>query len=221
MLQEIQKIERNIKDRREIDVPLMNWWLYLLVNGLTGGIYGIVKRNTRVREFAIRKYDYYQNVITYTEKLAQEINRYDEVRNELNDLKTDVDAAFRKNMQLRKCTTMNGLMLTIVTVGIFLYVWFFRLNKFWYDAQKIEQDFDDKLSQIWLKLGLIKYPLNFSLDASKNRNFWMQLLLSIVTVGVWILIWDYKIHTDPDNLYKEFHAIEDSVLQTVRQGISK
>jgi hypothetical protein len=29
-------------------------------------------------------------------------------------------------------------------------------------------------------------------------------------------VWDYKVHTDPDNLYGEIHSVEDTVLQTVR-----
>jgi hypothetical protein len=42
------------------------------------------------------------------------------------------------------------------------------------------------------------------------------LILSIVTFGIWSLVWEYKIQTDPDNLYNEFHSVEDTVLQTVR-----
>ena len=91
------------------------------------------------------------------------------------------------------------------------------MNKIWYDLQKVELDFDDKLSQIWSKLGLIKYPISFNLDSSKKRSYPLYLILSIVTLGIWGLVWDYKIHTDPENLYKEFHLIEDTILQTVRQ----
>ena len=44
------------------------------------------------------------------------------------------------------------------------------------------------------------------------------LILSIVTFGIWALVWDYKIHTDPENLYGDFHGIEDTVLQVVRSA---
>ena len=107
----------------------------------------------------------------------------------------------------------------IVTLGIWAFVWLYKMNKIWYDLQKIEQDFDDKISQIWSKLGLIKYPLSFNLDSSKNRSYALYLILSIITFGIWSLVWDFKIHTDPDNLYKEFHSIEDTVLQIVRQSV--
>ena len=76
MIQAVQKIERSIKARREVDVPFMNWWLYtLIVNPVTLGIYGIVmffKRTGRVDKFIVRKEDYYQNVLDYTEKYSQE-----------------------------------------------------------------------------------------------------------------------------------------------------
>ena len=37
-----------------------------------------------------------------------------------------------------------------------------------------------------------------------------------MTVGIWGLVWDYKIHTDPDKLFSEYHSIEDTILQIVR-----
>jgi len=90
------------------------------------------------------------------------------------------------------------------------------MSSSWWNAQVLEQDFDDKLSQVWTRLGLLKYPLNFNEDQSKRRSFGLYLVLTFITFGIWGLIWDYKIHTDPDNLFNDFHAIEDSVLQTVR-----
>jgi hypothetical protein len=69
---------------------------------------------------------------------------------------------------------------------------------------------------MWGKLGIVKYPINYQIDQSKKRDFALYLILSIVTVGIWGLVWDYKIQTDPDNLFGEYHSIEDTVLQTVR-----
>src|SRR5437773_1069635 len=111
-----------------------------------------------------------------------------------------------------------SLVLAIVTLGIWGLVWLYKIDKVWNDLQKIEQHFDDKISQMWIKMGLTRYPITFEVDASKNRSYFLYLILSVVTCGIWALVWDYKIHTDPDNLYKEFHVVEDTVLQTVRQA---
>ena len=177
-----------------MDVPLINWWLYtLIVAPVTFGIYSIVvffKRTGRVDKFIVRKRDYYRALLDYTGKYTQENNTYDLIHHDLADL--------------------------MVTMGLWGFIWLYKMNRVWYDLQKIEQDFDDKLSQIWIKAGLIKYPLTFNLDCSKNRSYILYFILSIVTFGIWGLVWDYKIHTDPDNIYKEFHSVEDTVLQTVR-----
>ncbi len=219
MIQAVQKIERSIKERRETDIPLMNWWLYtLIVNPITCGIYGVVmffKRTNRVDKFIARKKNYYQSLLEFNEKYSQEKNRYNEIRNELNDLKDSTNAYVSTKMKQIKAGT--SFLLILVTLGIWAFVWLYRMNKVWNDLQKVEQEFDDRISQIWIKIGLIKYPLSFHVDPSKNRSYALYLILTFVTFGIWGLVWDYKIHTDPDNLYKEFHLIEDTVLQTVRQ----
>jgi len=220
MIQTIQKLERSIKERRDVDIPFMNWWLFiLLVNPLTIGIYGFVmffKRTGRVDNFIDRKNRYYQNLIDYTEKYAVEQSKYDDIKNDLDDLSSSVDDTFSK--EIKPIKAWFSFFLMIVTLGIWAFVWLYKINKVWYLLQKAEQDFDDGLSQIWEKLGLIKYPLDFNLDISKNRSFALYLFLSVVTLGIWMLVWDFKIHTDPENLYKEFHSIEDTVLQIVRQN---
>lgn len=220
MMQSVQKIERNIKERIEVDVPLINWWLnILIVTPVTLGIYSIIlffKKTSRVDKFIIRKKEYYQNVIEYTERFAQEKGTYDDTRNEIEDLKFLMTNAF--NSKIKEIKGGISFLLTIVTFGIWAFIWMYKMNKVWDDLQKLEQEFDDKVSQIWLKLELTKYPINFNINSSKKRSFVLYLILSTVTFGIWGLVWDYKIHTDPDNLYKEFHQVEDTILNTVRNN---
>ncbi len=106
----------------------------------------------------------------------------------------------------------------MLTLGIWNFVWLYKMNRIWYDLQTVEENFDRAISQIWIRLGLTKYPLNFAVDPSKKRSYPLYLLLSVVTAGIWAFVWDYKIHTDPDSLYKEFHSVEDMVLQVVRHS---
>lgn len=114
---------------------------------------------------------------------------------------------------------LNGVLsfiLGIVTLGIYMLFFLYKINKVWNDIQNFETEFYDRLSQIWKKLEILKYPISFNRDASKNRGYAMYLILTIVTCGIFGLVWDYEIHTDPDNLYKEFHSAEDTILQAVR-----
>lgn len=218
MVQSVTLLDRAIKQRRDTDTILMNWWLYFfLVSWVTFGIYSIVlffKRINRVDGFSERKRAYYTALLEWSERYARQQGKEDSVHHDLADLRSEVDAAYRRDMRPIKAGL--SFLLTVVTLGIYgLYV-LYRLNRYWWDAQVLEQDFDDKLSQVWTRLDLMRYPVSFDVDQSKRRGYALYLILSIVTFGVWSLVWDYKIQTDPENLYGSFHSVEDIVLQTVR-----
>ena len=76
MTQEVLQIERSIKERREWDVKLTNYWLTMLILApITLGIYPLVlffKQVIRVDKFIQRKRKYYSEVINYTEKYLKE-----------------------------------------------------------------------------------------------------------------------------------------------------
>jgi hypothetical protein len=217
-VQTVVTIERAVKDRRDVDVPLTNWWLAsLVIEPVTLGIYYIVlyfKRIGRIDKFIARKQRYYDAVISFTERYAATKDSVDQVRHELDDTKSLVVHAF--SGRVRPIKAGLSFLLSLITLGIYSFFVWFRMNRAWDDLQKLEQEFDDKLSQIWLTLGLVKYPIKFEIDTSKKRSYGLYLFLSIITLGIWGLVWDYKVHTDPDNLYKEFHGVEDTVLQTIR-----
>lgn len=218
MVQSVTVLDRAIKQRRDTDTVLMNWWLYFfLVSWVTFGIYSLVlffKRITRIDGFSERKRGYYTALLQWSERYAQEQGKEDSVHHDLADLRNEVDVAYRGDMRPIKAGL--SFLLTLVTLGIYgLYV-LYRLNRYWWDAQVLEQDFDDKLSQVWTRLGLMRYPMSFNVDQSKRRGYALYLILSIITFGIWALVWDYKIQTDPENLYGSFHSVEDIVLQTVR-----
>jgi hypothetical protein len=218
MVHTVTTIDRAIKERRDVDTELVNWWLYiLLLSWITFGIYGIVlffKRINRIDGFSRRKSVYYEGVIEWTQRYARQQGKEDAVHHQLDDLRGEVRHAHRND--LKPINAGISFLLCLVTIGFYGLWVLYRQNKYWWDAQVLEQDFDDKLSQAWTTLGIVRYPVNFSIDQSKRRSYWLYLGLSVVTIGIWGLVWDYKIQTDPDNLYRELHGIEDTVLQTIR-----
>jgi uncharacterized protein DUF4234 len=218
LMQAVTMIDRGVKERRDTDTILMNYWLYFfLVSWVTFGIYTIVlffKRINRIDGFSSRKGVYYNAVIDWTERYARQQGKEDAVHHLLGDMRSEVQAAYGGDM--RRIGAGVSFLLTLVTLGIYgLYV-LYRMNRYWWDAQVLEQDFDDKLSQAWSTLGLMRYPISFTLDQGKRRSYALYLILSIVTFGIWAIVWDYKIQTDPENLFREFHSIEDTVVQAVR-----
>jgi hypothetical protein len=218
MAQTVTQIDRSIKERRYSDTVLVNFWLYFfLLSWITFGIYGIVlffQRINRIDRFSSRKQRYYEGLITWTERFAQQHKQENEVHDNLTDMRSDVVAAYRGD--LRQMRAGLSFLLTIVTIGIYGFYVLYRLNRYWWDAQVVEQEFDDRLSLSWTKLGLMRYPIGFTLDQEKRRSYPLYLILSIITVGIWAIVWDYKLQTDPENLYGEFHTNEDTALQVVR-----
>lgn len=218
MVQTVTLLDRAIKQRRDTDTTLINYWLYFfLVSWITFGIYGLVlffKRINRIDRFGERKHAYYRALCEWTERYAAQQGKQDEVHHELVDLREQIDRAYRS--ELRPIKAGLSFLLTILTVGLFGFYVLYRMNRYWWDAQVLEQDIDDKLSQLWLRLDLMRYPISFTIDQGKRRSYPLYLVLSILTLGIWGVVWDYKVHTDPENLFESYHAIEDTVLQTVR-----
>jgi hypothetical protein len=218
IIQSVTKIDRAIKARTESDTVLINYWLYLfLVSWVTLGIYSIIlyfKRIGRIDRFSERRRAYYDAAIEWTELYAQQQGKEADVHYVLSDMRGEIDAAYTR--KLRPINALKSFLLAIITFGIYQFWVLHRLNQYWWDAQLVEQEFDDKLSQAWTKLSLTRYPISFVVNPSKRREYWLYLLLSIVTFGIWYIVWDYKIHTDPDNLFNGFHTTEDTVLQVIR-----
>jgi hypothetical protein len=218
LVDSVTRLDLAIKQRRETDETLINWWLYvLLVSWITLGFYGLYlffKRINRIDGFSRRKHAYYDALLEWTRRQAAGHERAADIDAELQDLSVAVTFAY--DHELRPIRAGRSFLLTLVTLGIYGFVVLYRENRYWWDAQVVEQDFDDRLSQLWTRLGIIRYPITYAVDRSKRRSFPLYLILSFVTFGIWGYVWDYKIHTDPDRLLGELHAVEDSVLQTVR-----
>ena len=210
MTQEVLQIERSIKERKEWDVKLTNFWLTMLIlNPITLGIYPLVllfKQIIRVDKFIQRKRKYYSEVINYTEKYLKENNYFDEYQHKFNELKNSYNDIF-----LRECKELNillAILLSFVTLGIYGIYFNYRLNRIWDDLQKFEEEFYDKLNSIWIKVNIIKYPINFRYDSSKKRSFIVNILLTVVSFGLWSIFWSYKLWTDPDNLIASFTLLK-------------
>ena len=170
MIQDYQKIERSIRNRRDTDTALVSYWVYLfLLSWITFGIYNFIliyKRLNRVDGFINRKKDYYEGVLGYSEGYAKKIGKEEIFHHELQDLRNLYKDTFGNT--IKQLNPVLSLLLSIITFGIWYFVILYKLNKVWNDLQRFEQDFDEKLSILWTKLGLIKFPFSFKLNQSKK-----------------------------------------------------
>ena len=218
MNEAVPRVERFVRERRETNAPFVSWPLYFfLLSWITLGIYGIIlfyKRVKRADDFAKRKQGYYEALIAYARQRSQETGTADTLMPQISDVESETKAAFTS--QFRPMNPGLSLLLAFLTLGLWgLYV-IYRLDKFWVNIQNFEQDFDEKLSQILVKDGVLKHPITYSPDRSVERSFGLYLFLTVITFGIWGIVWDYKIHTDPERLFREFDTAEDSVLNAIR-----
>ncbi|MEO5918991.1 MAG: hypothetical protein ABIQ17_05465 [Candidatus Limnocylindrales bacterium] len=217
-VQSVARLEQSIRDRSSTDRKFINWWVYwLLLSWITLGIAGLVyfyRRMSRIDAFSRRKAAYYDALVEYTERRAERAGSAAAIRPMTDQLRADLQAAGRSS--LKPINAGLHLLLTFITLGLWAIVVYYMVNRAWDDRQRFEAEFDDRLSQAWLQLGLLRHPIAFRIDEGKHRNFALWLILSILTLGIGFIVWDYRLHSDPDRLYPEFHTVEDSFLQIAR-----
>ncbi|MEU3736626.1 MULTISPECIES: DUF4234 domain-containing protein [unclassified Streptomyces] len=217
-LQAVQQVDRYVHERRSTDQIFVGWGIYFfLLSWVTLGVYGVVlfyRRLNRADLFRGRRVHYYNAVIDASKQYAEEHGQYDASHDELDDLQRFVKGRFEDEHKPIKAGL--SVFLSFITLGIYGCIAVYRLMRFWWQIQLTEQDFDDKLSVAWTKLGIVRYPLTFEPVQTLNRSFGMHFLLSFVTLGIYGIVWDYRLHTDPEKLYPEVHSTEDAVLNALR-----
>ncbi|MEV7194916.1 DUF4234 domain-containing protein [Streptomyces sp. NPDC093510] len=217
-IQAVQQVDRYVHERRSTDQIFVGWGIYFfLLSWVTLGIYGVVlfyRRLNRADLFRGRRMHYYNAVIDASKQYAEEHGQYGPSQDELDDLQRFVKERFEDEHKPIKAGL--SLFLSFITLGIYGYIAVYRSMRFWWQIQLTEQDFDDKLSVAWVKLGIVRYPLTFKPVQILNRSFGMHFLLSFVTFGIYGIVWDYRLHTDPEKLYPEVHSTEDAVLNALR-----
>jgi len=219
-IQAAQQVERYVRERRDTDQKLVGWGLYFfLLSWVTLGIYPIIifyQRINRADLFRNRKENYYRAVLDFTRQHAEATGTYDALHDQIDDLDAHVKGRF--TIEHKPINAGLSLVLSVVTLGIYGLFATYRLMRFWWEVQVTEQDFDEKLSQIWTKQGVVKYAITFQPVQELRRSFGLHLGLSVVTLGIYGIIWDYRLHTDPEKVYPEFHSIEDTVLNGARNA---
>lgn len=217
-IQAVQQVDRYVHERRVTDQKLVDWGVYFfLLTWVTLGIYAVVtlyRRLNRTDMFRDRRLHYLDAVIAATRQYADRTGDEDAVENELDDLHRYVRERFED--EHRPIRAGLAVFLSFVTLGVYGFVADYRMMRFWWEIQLTEVDFTDRLSQVWLRLGIVRYPLAFEPVLALRRGFGLHLLLLFVTLGIYGVVWDYQLHTDPEKLYPEVHSTEDMVLSALR-----
>jgi len=215
----VPMLERYVRERRDTDRPLINWLLYLLLTGLTCGIYGFVilyRRFDRVDLFSARRQGYYTAVLGFTAEYAEQTSQVDSVHHDLDDMRSYLKDRFTVVHSPVKAG--QAVVLSVVTLGIYALVTYYRVMRYWWEIQVTEQDLCERLARTWTTLGITRYPVVFEPTQVVRRSFWTEFFLTLGTFGIYGFVWDYHLHTDPDRVYPEFHTVEDQVLTIARNA---
>ena len=193
-------------------------------------------QTNRVNTFIERKTEWYKTVVDFTNKYS------DDSRNlkKLNDLINPETF----NVSIRSINLQNSLvslsvyclstfalinsientemliLVLIIAVGLSLVcivIYEYPINAIWNKIQIFENEFDNTLSKVWKENGWIEKPIEFYIDFSKDRNFFLWIFYSIISLGIVLIVWRYKVYTDPDFMYYRFHEKEDKILEVIEK----
>ena len=115
------------------------------------------------------------------------------------------------------------LVVAIITsiYGIYaFYLYASQMSKAWDDIQAIESEMYSFISNVLIKENIIKEPLEYK-PYYYNIKSKAYFLINLLTLGIWGLVWDYKVHIMPERLYKNLHNAEDEVLKALKQFENK
>ena len=192
----------------------------------------IYLQTNRVNAFIKRKTEFYTNVVEFTKQHSKD----SEHLQNLNTLIDSTNSKFAINpIKLKFTLALLGanailglvtedqvelvlLALIMVVLGVIkIAIYEYPMNAIWNKIQTFENKFDRALSKVWQDNGWIEESIEFCIDPSKKRNFFLYMFRSAITLGVMFCIWSYRIYTDPDNMYKQFHDIENKMLEVIKK----
>ncbi len=101
-----------------------------------------------------------------------------------------------------------------------LAIYSMPINYLWNKLQKRESRFCELINNIWIEEGWMTEKIEFFVDPRKQRSMREWIFLSVITLGIVGIVWDYKIHTDPDNMYPRFYKAEDDMLEIIKKQSS-
>ena len=189
----------------------------------------IAKRIKRLNFFITRKKEWYQTIASMVKEQNTDIKIANKLTNLINQKFIPI-----KLISLRYFLGIHGIILSllmsiieknvVVVFGSFFVIWIVKLfvyqlslNNSWNRLQCFESEFDSTLSEIWKEDHKIEDSFSYITDPRKKRNYFVWLFCSYISLGIVGIIWDYKMHTDPDNMYKQFHEKEDKILEVIEK----
>jgi len=206
MNQYLLMIEANVASREEKDKRL-NFWLALFLGIITCGLYSIyvlyclIRRNEQHLDRSYKLFEDTRNLL----KEGADAKGFP-----VKDEVVRIEIAIRDRIEKKEAVLWIVLTLFVPFAG--LYVYYF-LNKDLRLHEKQEKAFFDALNQAF---GKLQKPLVVYEPKTPDRNFWLYLVLTLVTCGLFGLYWYYVLIEDGNRHFDEHARAEDVLLANLK-----
>ena len=127
----------------------------------------------------------------------------------------DYDLQTSRNRETEKSAVLWVILLIVPIVEIFayFYIFYFLTN----DFQEHEANENLVLSKMSRVLGSMGVPFSFSRDEGgiHYSSFWIYFLLTIVTLGIFAIYWEYLLISGPNKHFRNQVKIEDNLVEAL------
>lgn len=211
-------LDRESRRRIETDKE-MSFGLYIVLTIITFGIYGIYahyKLIQREQEHFERMARFNDDLYKLADEQAEDTERTGEVSGQLDELR-GMNEDFRRLQANDERSPALWTILSILTLGLaYLYVYWF-LHADLIKHQRAEAEYIEKASMLLNRLGIGKHPVTVE-QVVGERSYALYLLISILTLGLFAIYWNYTFFKDGNSHFREHQRFEDQLMGLIRSG---
>lgn len=209
-------LDRESRRRIETDKE-MSFGLYIVLTIITFGIYSIYahyKLIQREQEHFDRMARFNDDLYKLAEEQAEDTGRAAEFSGALTELR-GMNEDFQRLQTGKERNPALWTILSLFTLGIaWLFVYYF-LHKDLVDHQRAEAEYIEKASGLLNKLGIGKHPITVE-QVVGDRSYALYLLISVLTLGLFGIYWNYTFFKDGNEHFLEHRRFEDQLMGVIR-----
>ena len=209
-------LDRESRRRIETDQE-MSFGLYIVLSIVTLGIYAIYahyKLIQREQEHFARMARFNDDLFKLADEQAEESGQAANFSADLEDLR-GMNEQYQRLQAGKERSPALWTIVSIITLGIaYFYVYYF-LHKDLVDHQRAEAEYIEKASILLNKLGIGKHPVTVE-QIVGDRSYALYLLLTIFTLGIFGIYWNYTFFKDGNDHFREHGRFEDQLMSIIR-----
>ncbi len=167
------------------------------------GVYVMYKWIKRRNEHFSRSHRLYENVILFLEAMGMGDPEIPAMKNMLQEMR------YRETQK----NPIVWIVLTYLTGGIIGFYVYHFLTRDFYEHERREQAIHEHLRNLLARYNLPLTTTGYS--AVPDRNTVIYIVLSLITLGIFLLYWYYVLAKDPNEHFKQHSQVEADLYNTL------